>query len=167
MARCIDLFIDAAESDGGVPATPAGCVGGDADPWGAGEVTGEVAPSLARLAAELGAVTGLRLTQDPGTGRWVATVDGARVELTEHRIDRHLHAVSAYRYDLCARVASADALNSPEAALLRRILGLVKADGRYRAMLVWDLQNVADMGVGGVASVGVGAAGGDGLMSAG
>jgi len=146
MARCIDLFIDIFETDSG---------NGGGVPFGEG-APGEALPAgLAELAAELTAITGLRLVEQPGGAGWAADVDGARVELVEHDLfdDRHL-ALSSYRYDLFARVPTADANVSPEAVLLRRVLGLVKADGRFRALLVWDLQNVIGRAGGGPVTAG-------------
>jgi hypothetical protein len=114
MARCIDLFVDGPET-------------------------------LAGLAAELSDLAGVSFAEDPASGIWVSEQEGCTVELAEHDFvnDGQL-ALSSYRYDLSARVSPPDGQTSSAAILLRHALAAIKADGRYRALLVWDLQNVMD-----------------------
>jgi hypothetical protein len=114
MSRCIDLFVDAP-----VP--------------------------IDQLATELGAMAGVMFIGDPGGSTWLLRQDDATACLAAHDFDddRNL-PFSRYRYDLYSRVDSRNLLGTPEAALLRHVFGAVKGDGRYPAVLVFDLQHVID-----------------------
>ena len=112
MSRCIDLFIDAPVE-------------------------------LGELAAELGKLTGLVFALDPdGTG-YVTRQGEVVLTMGEHDfVDDARLPLSSYRYDLYSRVSTSHVLDSPEAHLLRHVLSLVKANGQYPALLVFDLQHI-------------------------
>jgi hypothetical protein len=114
MSRCIDLFIDAP-----VP--------------------------LDELAAALGRLTGVTFVGAVEGSHWVVRDGEAAAELAEHRFgdDRHL-LLTRYRYDLFARVDSDKLADGADAALLRKVFAALRADGRYPALLVFDLQHVLD-----------------------
>jgi hypothetical protein len=118
MSRCIDLFIDA-----------------------------DLA--LEPLAVRLGELTGMTFIGDVDGASWLLRQGDAVARLARHGFedDRHLR-FSRYPYDLSCRLDSRNALDSPEAKLLRQVLGAVKADGTYPAMLVFDLQHVVDQAAG-------------------
>jgi len=112
VSRCIDLFIDA--------------------PLQLGE-----------LVAELARLTGLVFSPDSDGCGYVTRQGDLVLSMGEHDFvdDRHL-PLSNYRYDLYARVSTSHVLDSPEAHLLRHVLSLLNANGRYPALLVFDLQHV-------------------------
>jgi hypothetical protein len=114
MSRCIDLFIDAELE-------------------------------LEQFATELGQLIGITLVGDVDGSSWQLRQGDAVARLAKHGFDddRHL-PLSRYRYDLSCRLDSRNALDSEEAKLLRRVLGAVKSDGTYPALLVFDLQYVID-----------------------
>jgi hypothetical protein len=114
MTRCIDLFIDATEP------------------------LDELAPTLGRL-------TGVTFVGLVEGSHWALSDGAARALLAEHDFadDRHL-LLTRYRYDLFSRVNAVNFADSAEAALLRRVFAAVRADGRYPALLVFDLQHVLD-----------------------
>jgi hypothetical protein len=118
MSRCIDLFIDAA------------------------------AP-LDELAEKLGTLSGLTFIGSAEGTHWGVRDGEGFAELAEHDFadDRQL-LVSKYRYDLFARVESGSDGEGASAAMLRRIFAVVKADGTYPALLVFDLQHVLDRAAG-------------------
>jgi hypothetical protein len=114
MSRCIDLFID----------SPA---------------------PLEELAATLGTLAGLSFIGSVEGTHWGVRDGEAFAELAEHDFDDDRNVlVSKYRYDLFARVEPGGVADSASAAMLRRIFALLKADGRYPALLVFDLQHVLD-----------------------
>jgi hypothetical protein len=112
VSRCIDLFIDAPVE-------------------------------LGELAAALTELTGLVFGLDPDGSGYLTRQGDVALTMGEHDFvdDAHL-PLSSYRYDLCARVSTSHVLDSPEAHLLRHVLSLVKANGQYPALLVFDLQHV-------------------------
>jgi hypothetical protein len=114
MSRCIDLFIDAPMA-------------------------------LEQFATELGQLAGVEFIAEVDGSSWLLRQDEIVARLAEHGFDddRHL-PLSKYRFDLSCRLDSRNALDTQEAALLRRVLAAVKADGRYSAVLVFDLQHVVD-----------------------
>jgi hypothetical protein len=118
MARCIDLFVDA---DLG----------------------------LEELAVKLGELTGMTFVGDVDGVSWLLRQGDAVARLARHGFedDRHL-PFSRYPFDLSCRLDSRNALDSAEAKLLRQVLGAVKADGTFPAMLVFDLQYVIDQAAG-------------------
>jgi hypothetical protein len=114
MSRCIDLFIDAP-----LPVDD--------------------------LAAELGRLTGITFVGAVEGSRWVVRDGDAAAELVEHDFvdDRHL-VLSRYRYDLFAMVDGDHVAECPNVVLLRRVLAALRDDGRYPALLVFDLQHALD-----------------------
>jgi hypothetical protein len=97
------------------------------------------------LAATLGTLAGVSFVGSLEGTHWQVRDGEGFAELAEHAFDddRHL-AVSRYRYDLFARVEAGGANETASAGLLRRIFAAVKADGRYPALLVFDLQHLLD-----------------------
>jgi hypothetical protein len=121
MSRCIDLFID----------SPA---------------------PLEELAATLGTLAGLTFIGSVEGTHWGVRDGEGFAELAEHDFDDDRNVlVSRYRYDLFARVEPGGVADSASAAMLRRIFAALKADGRYPALLVFDLQYVLDRADGGEA----------------
>jgi hypothetical protein len=114
MTRCIDLFIDATEP-------------------------------LDALAAALGQLTGVTFVGPVEGSHWALSDGPATALLAEHDFadDRHL-LLTRYRYDLSSRVNTVNFADSAEVTLLRRVFAAVRADGRYPALLVFDLQHVLD-----------------------
>jgi hypothetical protein len=112
VSRCIDLFIDAPVD-------------------------------LGELVAELARLSGLVFSADPDGSGYVTRQGDVVLSIGEHDFvdDAHL-PLSSYRYDLYARVSSSHVLDSQEAHLLRHVLSLVKVNGGYPALLVFDLQHV-------------------------
>ena len=114
MSRCIDLFID----------SPA---------------------PLEELAATLGSLAGLSFIGSVEGTHWGVRDGEAFAELAEHDFDDDRYVLaSKYRYDLFARVEAGGVADSASTAMLRRIFAALKADGRYPALLVFDLQHVLD-----------------------
>ncbi len=97
------------------------------------------------LAATLGTLAGVSFVGSLEGTHWGVRDGEGFAELAEHDFDddRHL-VVSRYRYDLFARVEPGDATESASAGLLRRIFAAVKADGRFPALLVFDLQHLLE-----------------------
>jgi hypothetical protein len=114
MSRCIDLFVHAPVE-------------------------------LEELATNLGQLAGVTFIGDVDGKSWLLREGNSVARLAEHSFedDRHL-ALSRYRYDLFARLDSRNLLDTDEANLLRKVFYAVKADGKYPALLVFDLQYVID-----------------------
>jgi len=117
VTRCIDLFIDA--------------------PMPLGE-----------LAEALGRLCGLTFVGDVAGERWTVQDAAASAELIVHHLhdDRHL-ALETYPFDLFAHIERIDGVERADRGateLLRSVFAAVRADGRFRALLVFDLQHVLD-----------------------
>jgi len=101
---------------------------------------------LDQMAAEITMLTGHGFAEVPGRRGRVLSTSDVVAELDDHDfVDDRDMLFSRYRYVLTATVPPGRAVNdSPQAVLLRQVFSAVKADHRYPALLVFDLQHLLD-----------------------